>query len=241
MIAILPIRSMLDSVRRIVASRAHRGFVALAVVGSALQPTVIASAHEKKGIITVVGAPSPSHDGVSVKVKITFSGDGHLAPEATVTVVAEHATQPKVGPLTLSQIPGETGIYTTDLPLGGTGKWTVRFSALSPTSYLETSYVATGNLGVADSSLPRSPSSLAGAVTTTEAQALPADSVAPSEVEPAPSTSSTDPIATEEPAKVKTKQSRLPLFGGVLAVVAMSGVAVGFRSRRTKRRPRRPR
>ena len=95
-----------------------------------------ASAHGDDGAIEVVSVTVAAPLSLRVEANITFVGDGHAAPEATATVVAERAGAPAVGPVTLNAS-GPTGRYSATITLPSPGEWTLRLTSLSPTAVIE--------------------------------------------------------------------------------------------------------
>ena len=99
-------------------------------------PANPASAHGDVGTIEVVSITSAAPLSLRVEANITFVGDGHAAPAATATVVAERAGATTVGPITLTAA-GTTGRYSAMVALPSAGEWTLRLTSLSPTAVLE--------------------------------------------------------------------------------------------------------
>ena len=106
---------------------------AVALIGC-LVTAVPAAAHDDEGVIEVSAAPAGRT--VEYGVLVTYVGDGHPAQDATATAVAEQAGRDPVGPVVL-EATGEPGRYRARITFPGDGTWTVRFSSLSPTAYLE--------------------------------------------------------------------------------------------------------
>ena len=106
---------------------------AVALIGC-LVTAVPAAAHDDAGVIEVSAAPAGRT--VEYGVLVTYVGDGHPAQDATATAVAEQAGRDPVGPLVL-EATAEPGRYRARVTFPADGTWTVRFSSLSPTAYLE--------------------------------------------------------------------------------------------------------
>ena len=103
------------------------------VVGGGAAP---AGAHEGDGQLTIslVDPPAPRAPGsVRYQVLLTYVNDGHPAPDATVTVVAEGPTT--VGPLPMTE--ATEGTYEATVAFPSPGAWTVRFTAVTPAALLE--------------------------------------------------------------------------------------------------------
>ena len=94
-----------------------------------------AAAHEGEGALAlqVADPPAPTGPGsVRYQVLLTFLNDGHPAPDATVTVVAEQSgASGRVGPLTMAPGAAE-GTYEATVAFPSAGSWTVRFTAVTP-------------------------------------------------------------------------------------------------------------
>jgi copper resistance protein C len=108
------------------------GLVAVIVAGGAAR----AGAHEGEGQFTVslVDPPAPRAPGsVRYQVLLTYVNDGHPAPDATVTAVAEGPTT--VGPLPMAE--AAEGTYEATVAFPSPGAWTVRFTAVTPAAVLE--------------------------------------------------------------------------------------------------------
>lgn len=89
-----------------------------------------ASAHGGPGRIEVLGA-AVSGSTVEVRVKVTFTGDGHAAEEATVTV-AGSSDGGELTPVTLSPVDGEPGVYSGAVTLPSPGGWSLRVTSVEP-------------------------------------------------------------------------------------------------------------
>jgi len=99
-----------------------------------LMAAVPAGAHDDDGVMEVSTAPAGRT--VEYEVLVTYVGDGHPAQGATATAVAEQPGREPVGPVVL-EATGEPGRYRARITFPADGTWTVRFSSLSPTAYLE--------------------------------------------------------------------------------------------------------
>lgn len=100
-----------------------------------------AAAHDDAGQIALVGT------GIGVEamtgdfvVDVSFQNDGHGAPAATVTLVAEDGAGNRIGPVAMSATQPD-GRYAGSLTFPAPGAWTVRVTSLSPSASLEVPFV----------------------------------------------------------------------------------------------------
>ena len=138
---------------------------AVALIGC-LVTAVPAAAHDDAGVIEVSAAPAGRT--VEYGVLVTYVGDGHPAQDATATAVAEQAGRDPVGPVVL-EATAEPGRYRARITFPADGTWTVRFSSLSPTAYLERTETITAAPGAAPAATTSA--ALAGNSTTTPPRA----------------------------------------------------------------------
>jgi len=144
------------------------------VVGGAAR----AGAHEGEGelAVSLVDPPDPRAPGsVRYRVLLTYVNDGHPAPDATVTVVAEGAAA-AVGPLPMAE--ATEGTYEATVAFPSPGTWTVRFTAVTPAAVLELTQ------------------ELPAAATTTVASTVPSTTTVPSATAPSTTAAGTAPTAT---------------------------------------------
>jgi hypothetical protein len=211
--------------------------VALASLFVAARPHP-GAAHDAKGSIFVDSVTSTSTE-LSVVVDVTFLGDGHRAPAATVTVVAERTNARKVGPRIMRPKDTEIGLYESTLLVAKPEEWTYRFTSLNPAAYLEVNgadLVASLNTQAdTDETLPSTstapkptPPPPASVATTSRRDPVSAA------VEPPP-TATIVPPPLNEPGSTSSKSptSLLWLFGPVAAIV----VFIGLRFSRRKSEP----
>ena len=111
------------------------GLIASSIV-AALGLAFPAAAHSGDGAIELVSAESAGPLAVRYEVAITFTADGHVAPDAVATVVAEVDGVP-VDPVPLAGVAGKEGRYAATVNVPEPGTWQVRFSSLEPTAILE--------------------------------------------------------------------------------------------------------
>jgi hypothetical protein len=120
-----------------IAAVAAAGFALLVALAAGAPP---AAAHEGEGALAlqVADPPAPTGPGsVRYQVLLTFLNDGHPAPDATVTAVAEQSgATGRVGPLTMAPGTAE-GTYEATVAFPSAGTWTVRFTAVTPPALLE--------------------------------------------------------------------------------------------------------
>jgi hypothetical protein len=167
-----------------------------------------ASAHDDAGQIALVGTGIGA-DALTgdFAVDVTFQNDGHGAPAATVTLVAEDASGNRVGPVPM--IGGQPdGRYTGSLTFPSPGAWTVRATSLSPSASLETPFVVTAPP--------------ASTTTLTTSTLVPQKSTTTSSVEgPAP-----DDGATNGDSSSNGSGTLLVVLGVIVVVVLGGGFAV---------------
>jgi hypothetical protein len=126
-----------------------------------------AAAHEGDGRLEVVQASPGDGTTVDYQVRLTYVADGHGAPDATVTAVAEQPAATATVPVQLQ--PGaEEGLYAGTVTFPSPGDWTVRFTSVTPAATLEQAQAVS-----APATAPTTPST-----TTTVATTAPADEVA---------------------------------------------------------------
>ncbi len=102
---------------------------ALAMIGSPAQ------AHTGKGTIEIRSSDVTGPLTIRYVALITFDGDGHGAPDAVATIVAEAGTS-VVGPVSLVPLPGGKGMYEGTITFPSAGTWQIRFSSLDPIAFL---------------------------------------------------------------------------------------------------------
>lgn len=95
----------------------------------------VAAAHEGDGRLEVLRA-TPGYMAVDYQVRLTYVADGHGAPDATVTAVAEQPGAAAATPVQLSA-GAEEGLYAGTVTFPGPGDWTVRFTSVTPAATLE--------------------------------------------------------------------------------------------------------
>jgi hypothetical protein len=196
------------------------------------------AAHDAKGSIVIDSVTSTS-TGLNVVVEVTFVGDGHRAPAATVTVVAERTTARKVGPQIMRPNDTEIGFYESVLLVAKPEEWTYRFTSLNPAAYLEvngadlvaslTTQAGTGETLPSTSTATKPvPALPASAATTSRRDPVPAA------VEPPP-TPTIVPPPLSEPGSTsgQSPTSLVWLFGPVAAIVLF----IGLRFSRRKSEP----
>lgn len=95
-----------------------------------------AAAHEGDGRLEVLQATPGQYLAVDYQVRLTYVADGHGAPDATVTAVAEQPGAAAAAPVQLSA-GAEEGLYAGTVTFPGPGDWTVRFTSVTPAATLE--------------------------------------------------------------------------------------------------------
>lgn len=95
-----------------------------------------AAAHEGDGRLEVLQATPGQDLAVDYQVRLTYVADGHGAPDATVTAVAEQPGAAAATPVQLSA-GAEEGLYAGTVTFPGPGDWTVRFTSVTPAATLE--------------------------------------------------------------------------------------------------------
>ncbi len=95
-----------------------------------------AGAHSDKGSIVIINKEPAGPLGIRYVVEITFASDGHRAPDAVATLVAESDGE-KIGPLPLKPVEGKTGEYEVTAMFSSSGDWNTRFTSLDPAAVLE--------------------------------------------------------------------------------------------------------
>ena len=154
---------------------------------SMLTMTRPAAAHSGKGTIKVVRADVIGPLSMHYEVSITFTSDGHPAPDAEVTVVEANGLS--VGPVPLTAVSGADGTYETTVIFPGPGVWQARFSSLEPTAVLE----RTETVSPPTLSTTTAPSTTAALSTT------PAPSTTTAPASTVSTTSAPDPVETTSP------------------------------------------
>jgi hypothetical protein len=202
--------------------------VALATFFVAARPHP-GAAHDAEGSIIVDSVTSTS-DGLSVVVEVKFLGDGHRAPAATVTVVAERTNARKVGPRRMRPKDTEIGLYESALLVANPEEWTYRFTSLNPAAYLEvngadlgaslTARPGTDETLPATSTAPKPAASSPASAATTS----PRDPV-PAVVEPPPTATIVPPLSNEPGSTSSQSPTSLVwLFGPAAAIFLFIGL-----------------
>jgi hypothetical protein len=115
-----------------------RSWVVVAVV--AMSSMVVAApgaAHEGEGAIEVLAAAAAGPRAVEYTIRLTYAADGHGANDATVTAVVVGGDGAVVGtPAVMERGDGE-GVYVATVSFPAEGRWTVRFTAVTPPATLE--------------------------------------------------------------------------------------------------------
>ena len=193
------------------------------VCGASLALAPPVAAHSDDGTITAAGGDRVTGTSVRVEATITFNSDGHAAPSATATVVAERPGSTPVGPVPLKR-DAATGVYAATIQLTSPGTWTLRYTSLSPTAVLERNITVDAVILTtpAPASTTSVPSTASTTVLTSEGTA-PALSVAPS-------------IVASQPGAVRNDRggrgATTALFVGITAVIALTGGLIARRARR---------
>ncbi|USQ76453.1 FixH family protein [Ornithinimicrobium cryptoxanthini] len=109
-------------------------WAALLVLLLAPMSTGVAFAHDDEGVLELVEARS-ADGSVELRVELRYSGDGHPATDATVTVAGDGPAGAVLQPVVLepTDVPG---VYGAEVDLPDTGEWTLRFSSLGPIAAL---------------------------------------------------------------------------------------------------------
>lgn len=183
-----------------------------------------AAAHSDDGTITAVGPDRVSGPTVRVEATITFNSDGHVAPTATATVVAERAGADTVGPVPLKRDPA-AGSYTASIKLTP-GTWTLRYTSLSPTAVLER--IVT--VDVPPSSTITTSTAAPAGTTTTLVGSISTAGAAASTTTPTPVASASGTPASGGGDTAGTTV----LFVGLIVVIAAGGVLIAARARRPR-------
>jgi hypothetical protein len=97
-----------------------------------------AAAHEGDGRLEVLQATPGEGMAVDYEVRLTYIADGHGAPDATVTAVAEQPGAAPAAPVQL-EAGAEEGLYAGTVTFPTAGNWTVRFTSVTPAATLEQS------------------------------------------------------------------------------------------------------
>jgi len=164
-----------------------------------------AAAHDGEGAFTVDSAEPADGTAVHYVVRLTWTNDGHLALDATVTATAVAPDGTPSTPVPLTAV-DQDGRYEATVEFPGAGDWTVRFTAVTPPSTLEQPQVVT----VATTSTTAAPSTTAPS--TTEA--------------PGPADDSEEAAATDAGDSDDDGAPVVPIAIGALAAVAAGVVAV---------------
>ena len=132
----------------------RRVLLAVIVTSVALLPAAPAAAHEGSGTIAVIGETPARPRGDNLRGRRHVDDDGHSAGDATVTAVVEQDGSPPATPVPLVATAVE-GRYGGEVRFPSAGRWTVRFTAVSPVATLERSELIEADTS---SPAPQSPS-----------------------------------------------------------------------------------
>ncbi len=135
----------------------NRVLATLVVALAALTPAAPAAAHEGGGTISVAARTPDGGGAIGFEVAVAFEDDGHPAGEATVTAVVEQAGAPPSTPVPLAPT-GVAGRYAGQARFPSPGRWTVRFTSVSPVASLGTSELVEAGAAPAAGGLPVVPS-----------------------------------------------------------------------------------
>jgi hypothetical protein len=94
-----------------------------------------AAAHEGAGVL-VVETREAVPNGFRYVVRLTWTNDGHPAADATMTATPLAPDGTPGTPVPLTAVDGD-GRYQASVALPGAGRWTVRFTAVTPTATVE--------------------------------------------------------------------------------------------------------
>ena len=135
----------------------------------------VAAAHDGDGVL-VVESQGPANDrSVPYVVRLTWENDGHAAIDATVTATAVAADGTPQTPVPMEAI-DEDGRYSATLTYPSSGRWTVRFTSVTPTATAEVAEeVAPATTTTPTTIDSDSTTTSIGAVTATTEQAAPGD------------------------------------------------------------------
>lgn len=181
--------------------------VVLALAGTVARPRP-AAAHEGQGQFAVETA-EPVAAGVRYVVRLTWVGDNHPAIDATVTATPIDPAGTAGTPVAFTAV-DQDGRYRGDVPLPTPGRWTVRFTAVTPPATFEATREVTA------------PTTAPSSTTTT----VPADS--PATTEAGAPLSSTDGGDGSSAGTL--------VFVAVVAAIVLGG-ALAFRSARRRSAP----
>lgn len=96
-----------------------------------------AGAHDDEGQLTVTAAEQVAPGLVRLEVGLVYTGDGHLAEEATVEAALTGPDGEVVGPVDLPRTSGS--LYGAQVEVTGPGTWQVSVNATNPAATAESS------------------------------------------------------------------------------------------------------
>ncbi len=125
-----------------------------------------AGAHSETGEMTVIVAEQTGPSTVRLEVGITFTNDGHLAEEATVSATFAGSGGPSLtAPVTLGHISG--GRYGTEVELAS-GTWEANIASIDPEASATTTVVVSPDFGTTTTTSPSSTTTTAAPVVETD-------------------------------------------------------------------------
>lgn len=190
--------------------------------------TFPAAAHSGRGAIELVGSAVTGPLAVHYEVEITFTSDGHPAPDGVATIVAE-ADGIQVGPVPLTAIAGRKGSYEATVNYPTRGTWQTRFSSLDPTALLERTETITETTTTIQIDQSAATSSVQA---TTLDTAAASDPPVPTQGD-VPAARSPDTTITPEPGR--TGRGALFVWVGIFGIGIVAGGLVWTRTRKRSR------
>lgn len=112
-----------------------KSLVAFAITMAIALPATGASADEGPGTFALETA-EPLTTSVRYVVRLTFTGDGHPARDATVTATAIDSDGTARTPVAMPPVDRD-GRYEATVTFPAPGEWTVRFTAVLPPATME--------------------------------------------------------------------------------------------------------
>jgi hypothetical protein len=94
----------------------------------------VAAAHDDAGEMTITKVEQTGPTTVAVEVGLVYTGDGHLAEDATVTALLTGPEGETVGPVDLTRQGDGTSLYAAEVQVTAPGTWTVAVTSTGPTA-----------------------------------------------------------------------------------------------------------
>ena len=93
-----------------------------------------AAAHDDTGKMTVTQSEQSAPLTVQLEVGLEYSGDGHLAEDATVQAVLTGPDGATVGPVAMERVAADSALYSAQVEVPAPGTWAAQISSTDPTA-----------------------------------------------------------------------------------------------------------